>query len=122
MRVGFKLQSVHLASLAPRAEAARKRARTMMTLAAIGDTRPYVPRLSGALVGTGDTESQPTRGLLIYGSSAVPYARAQYYGLANKTRITHPQATMQWFAHSKAANKRKWEQVSRQQYRKEFDS
>jgi hypothetical protein len=116
----FKLKSVHLAGLAPRAAAARKRARTMMTLAAIGDTRPYVPRLSGALAGSGDSESQPERGLLIYGSSAVPYARAQYYGLPNKTLQHHPQATKEWFAVSKAANMRKWDAVAKQEYRKEF--
>lgn len=117
MRVGFKLKSVHLAGLAPRAAAARKRARTMMTLAAIGDTRPYVPRVSGHLADTGDAASQPERGLIIYDTD---YARAQYYGLPDKTKAFHPQATKEWFAVSKAANQSKWKRVAKQQYRKEF--
>jgi len=118
MRVGFKLKSVDLGQIGPRADAAKKRARTMMTLAAIGDTRPYVPRVSGALAASGDSESRPEQGLLIYGSSAVPYARRQYYGLPGKTKTRHPQATTQWFAHSKAANKGRWEQVAKRQYGK----
>ena len=117
MRVGFKLKSMDLGRIGPKAAIAKKRARTMMTLAAIGDTRPYVPKLSGELVGSADASSRPAQGLIIYDTD---YARAQYYGLPNKTTQFHPQAAMEWFAHSKAANKRKWEKVAKQEYRKEF--
>lgn len=117
MRVGFSLAKVDLGCIGSRASRARERARTMMTLAAIGDTRPYVPKLSGALVASGDKASQPSRGLIIYDTE---YARAQYYGLPNKTRQHHPQATKQWFEPSKAANKRRWQQVASSEYRKEL--
>lgn len=120
MRVRADIREIALGGIPPRAGRAQARAVEQMTLAAIADTRPYVPRLSGDLVASGESESQPQRGLVIYGSSAVPYARAQYYGLPNKTGSFHPKATSEWFVHSKAANKGRWERVAKSEYRKEF--
>jgi len=118
--IGFRVRKVDTRAASAKAARANKRAVTMMTLAAIGDTRPYVPRVSGALVGTADTESRPERGLIVYGSPRVPYARDQYYLFPRKTTAFHPRATRHWFAASKRDNARKWEKVAAEEYRKEF--
>lgn len=116
--VRCRVSKVDVGGVLRKVVAAKKRATVMMTEAARMDTRPYVPRVSGALVRTGDTESKPEQGLLIYGNAAVNYARAQYFGLPNKTTEKHPQATKEWFTHSKAANGRKWRNVAAQQFKK----
>ena len=120
MRMGFKIKSATVAPAVAKAAAARKRARVMMTEAARMDVRPYVPRVSGDLAGTADVESQPERGLLIYGNAAVPYARAQYYGLPLKTRVFHPHAVMEWFAQAKPVFVDSWERVAKRAYKEAF--
>lgn len=91
--------------------------RSMVTIAAREDTKPYVPYLMGDLRGTAETESVPEEGLLVYGNASVPYARAQYYGLPNKT---WPGTVMQWFEASKAANMPAWERVGQEAAREVF--
>jgi len=117
MRMHFRVKSVETGGVEAKLKRAKTRAVTLTTLAAIEDTRPYVPRLSGDLAGTADSGSQPSKGLIIYGSSAVPYARRQYYEFPRKTTTFHPQATTQWFEHSAAANRQKWERIFGQAYK-----
>lgn len=117
MRMSLRVKSVDTSGLSVKLARARTRALTLTTLAAIEDTRPYVPRLSGDLAGTADSGSKPASGLIVYGSSAVPYARRQYYDFPRKTTTFHPQATTMWFEYSKAANRLKWERTFGQEYK-----
>lgn len=117
MRVSFRVKSVDTRRAVDKAAKAHVRVTTMVTEAAREDTKPYVPYVTGALRRSAETESQPSRGLLVYGSSSVPYARAQYYGLPGKT---WPGTVMQWFEHSKAANRRKWERIAKVEYGRTF--
>lgn len=74
-------------------------------LAAIRDSEPYVPYVTGALRGTAHSESGPEAGRIVYGSAAVPYARPQYYGCPNKT---WPGTTMEWFPKAKERHGQAW--------------
>ncbi len=82
-----------------------------VTKAAQVDTDPYVPYLSGDLAASARLASDFEGGRLIYDER---YARAQYYGLVNKTKTPHVLATMHWFEHSKAANFRRWLRVAQE--------
>jgi hypothetical protein len=118
MRVTARVKSFDMGPALKKADSTQKRIVTMVTEAAREDTKPYVPYVTGALRGSAETESKPSLGKLVYGSSAVPYARAQYYGLANKS---WPGTVMQWFERSKAANKAKWERIAKLEYGRRFD-
>lgn len=74
------------------------------------DTEPYVPMQSGALKDSGITGTTIGSGTLKYQSE---YARAQYYGLPNKSTNAHPLAVMRWFEASKAVCKEKWARVAK---------
>lgn len=54
---------------------------------------------------SGQRGTVPGSGEIVYNA---PYAAAQYYGRANKSRDKHPQATMQWFEKAKAVHKARW--------------
>lgn len=118
MNVRCRVKSIDVSKAKRSVEADRKRAVVSVTEAARMDTLPYVPWVTGALARTADTESKPERGLLIYGNSAVPYARAQYYGMENKTTEWHPLACMQWFERSKAVNSLKWRRIAAAEFKK----
>lgn len=120
MRVICRVRAVDVSGIKRRADSRHPRVLAAVTEAVRMDTLPYVPWVTGALAGTANVESKPTRGLLVYGSSSVPYARAQYYTMPNKTRTAHPQATMQWFEASAATHKRSWRAVAGAEYRREF--
>jgi uncharacterized protein YkwD len=120
MRVAFRVKQIALGAITAKAAGARRASIVAMTEAARMDTLPYVPFVSGALARTADTESKPERGLLIYGNAAVPYARAQYYGMPNKTRKAHAHATLQWFEAAKAAKKRTWQRIAASEYDRHF--
>lgn len=117
MRVSARVAKVDVSKAQGKALLAHRKALTATTEAARVDTEPYVPFVTGALRRTAETESQPTRGLLIYGSSAVPYASAQYYGLPGKT---WPGTVMHWFQVSKARNGEKWRRINAQEYARHF--
>ena len=119
MKVTCKVASVNVAKAIAKASRAKRLSRIAMVEAARMDTLPYVPWVSGDLALTADTESRPEAGKLIYGNSAITYARAQYYTMPNKTRLPHPQATMQWFVHAKAARMAAWERVAQRVYNAE---
>lgn len=112
MKVNVSLKSADLSKAVAKAGKFEKGVRSVVTIAAREDTKPYVPFLDGPLQGSAETESKPEEGLLIYGNASVPYARAQYYGLPNKT---WPGTCMQWFDPSKAANMRKWERMAQEE-------
>lgn len=115
MDIDVRLKSIDLSKAIEKAGKMERQVRAMVTIAAREDTKPYVPYLNGDLRDSANTESQPEDGLLVYGSSSVPYAAAQYYGLPNKT---WPGTAMQWFEHSKAANLKKWIQIAQREAEK----
>ena len=103
MRISVK--SADVAGATRKAAPIKEAAVSAFTMAAIRDTEPLVPYVTGALRGTAHTESEPERGRLIYGSAAVPYARPQYYGNPNKT---WPGTIMQWWPPSLQAHQAAW--------------
>ena len=74
-------------------------------LAAVRDTEPLVPYLNGPLRESAHSESMPEEGRIIYGSAAVPYARAQYYGCPRKR---WPGTTTEWFPKAKQKHGAAW--------------
>ena len=82
-------------------ERSYKDAQFMLNEMVYTDSDPYVPMDSGDLKSIVQRDGES----IVYES---PYAAAQYYGLPNKKKGSHPQATMRWFEVAKAANKTKW--------------
>jgi hypothetical protein len=113
--ISCRVKSLNLRGAVKKAERAEKRVKAMVTLAAREDTKPYVPYVTGALRQSAEINSIPEQGLLVYGGPGVPYARAQYYRLANKS---WPGTTMQWFEASRAANRRRWETIAEEEARR----
>lgn len=117
MNVKFKMKSIDVKKVQAKSPLAHERALILGTDAARMDTNPYVPRITGDLAGSADIRSQPSKGLLIYSGT---YARAQYYGLPNKTKTFHPKAVMQWFQASKLVNAKHWRDVMAKAYSEFF--
>jgi hypothetical protein len=107
--ISVSVKQMQLADVFTKAGRAERRVKEAVTLAAREDTKPYVPYVGGDLRRSVELASIPEQGLLIYGGPGIPYARAQYYGLPNKT---WPGTTMQWFEASKAANIDKWIKIA----------
>lgn len=105
MSVTVNLGKVDVSKASGKARLIRAAAQSAAVLAARRDCEPYVPYVMGALRGSAETESQPRKALLKYGSAAVPYARAQYYGCPRKT---WPGTTMRWFEAAKGAYGAVW--------------
>lgn len=105
MTVRVKVEKVDLGTAKGKGRICTAAATAAMVLAARRDSEPYVPYRQGDLRLSAETESQPERSLLKYGSAAVPYARPQYYGYPNKT---WPGTAMKWFDKAKAAHLPEW--------------
>ena len=84
---------------------AKEKAQKWLDNEVLKDSEPYVPRKSGMLVKSGVLGTKLGSGKIIYNQV---YARAQYYGLPNKSKAVHPKATKQWFESAKAEKKSKW--------------
>lgn len=80
-----------------------------LTEAVYTDSDPYVPMDSGDL--KGQVERSGDRGEVVYN---MEYAAAQYYGLPNKKRGQHPQATSFWFEFAKRAKGSTWLRKAKQ--------
>lgn len=115
--MSVRIKSFDVAAAIAKGEEAATGIRTMVTMAAREDTKPYVPYVTGDLRGTAETESVPEEGLLVWGNASVPYAAAQYYLHPNKT---WPGTVMQWFEESKAANMPAWERTAQEAAREVF--
>lgn len=118
MRVSVSAIDVRPALM--KADRVKRLAVKAVTEAARMDTLPYVPWVTGDLARTADIESKPELGKLVYGNLGVPYARAQYYGLPNKTKTFHPRATVQWFEAAKAIKARAWKRIAADEYARHF--
>ena len=69
----------------------------------IKDSNFYAPFDVGGLRDSAIIGNKP--GKVIYNA---PYAKAQYYGLPNKSKDRNPNASMKWFERAKAKNKKAW--------------
>ena len=108
--VSARVSKLDLSGAERKAPLMAQAAQATCVMAAMRDSEPYVPYLTGALRGSAETESQPEQGKLVYGSAAVPYAAPQYYGRPNKT---WPGTTMKWFEHAADARLAQWVEEAR---------
>ncbi len=88
----------------------------MLDIQVAKDTDPFVPMLSGFLA-MWQVLTTIGSGLIVYRG---PYAKAQYYGLPNKTKTRHPQATMRWFEVSKSKNRASWLRQAKSEFKGNF--
>jgi hypothetical protein len=112
--ISARVKSINLEGAIRKAGKAERRVRTMVTMAAREDTKPYVPYVTGALRQSAEANSNLEQGRLVYGGGNIRYARAQYYGLPGKT---WPGTCMQWFEPSKAANIDSWIKIAEKEAR-----
>lgn len=103
MRLSVK--SVDASRAKSKAAPIEKAAVGAYAMAAIRDTEPLVPYLNGPLRESAHSESMPEEGRIIYGSAAVPYARAQYYDHPHKR---WPGTTTEWFPKAKQKHGDAW--------------
>lgn len=81
------------------------------------DSNKYCPQDTGILQKSVITHSVIGSGLLVW---RTPYAKAQYYGLPNKSHQKNPFATMKWFEVAKSKCLRQWEQIINGKFGKNF--
>lgn len=105
MSVTAKVETADLRGAQRKAAPISEAARAAVTMAAMRDTEQFVPRVTGAMRGTAELESEPEKGELVYGNGDVVYARPQYYGCPNKT---WPGTVMKWFEHAKPIYMSSW--------------
>ena len=79
------------------------------------DSNFFCPLDTGSLQKSGILHTVLGSGLLIWGA---PYAKAQYYGLPNKSHEHNPNATTKWFEVAKSRNKENWEKLVNEEYSK----
>lgn len=90
--------------------AARVKIRTAIALRVREDCKPFVPKVSGNLRGTAETQSSPEDGRIVWGGTQeVPYAAYQYYTAPHKT---YPGTCCEWFVSAEAAHKKEWEKTA----------
>lgn len=77
------------------------------------DSNYYAPQDTSALIDSGINSTVKGSGELEWNT---PYARAQYYGLPNKSKDKNPNAIMKWFEAAKAAKKTLWEKLANDKY------
>lgn len=80
----------------------------------VKDSNYYCPMRDGQLMRS-VLSSANGQGLLIW---ATDYARAQYYGLPNKSKDSNPNASTKWFEVAKAAKLKEWEALVNREYNK----
>ena len=105
MSVTLRVSKADIAKAEQKGSKARQASVAAVVMAARRDSEPYVPYLDGHLRRSAETESQPEKALLKYGSAAVPYARPQYFGCPHKN---WPGTTMRWFERAKEAHLPGW--------------
>lgn len=94
----LKVKKSNVSGAKKKSTAIQKATQAAIVMAARRDTEQFVPKVTGALRGTAHYQSEPEKGLLVYGDGNVTYARPQYYGCPNKTL---PGTEMKWFEHAK---------------------
>lgn len=81
------------------------RAQVALDTQVLRDSTPYVPMDQGELTNSGERATEPGSGKVIWDKV---YAWAQYNRLPNKSRDTHPLASVRWFEVAKAIKKKSW--------------
>lgn len=114
--MSVRVSSADFSKAFAKSDEAERRVKAMVSIRVREDCKPYVPYVSGALRGSAETESEPERGLVIWGSASVPYAAAQYYGLPGKT---YPGTCTEWFEAAKAAHGLSWAETTAAEAAKE---
>lgn len=79
------------------------------------DSNYYCPMYTGTLMKSGILNTVAGSGKVVWNT---PYAKAQYYGLENKSKQHNPNATSKWFEVAKARRKKEWEKLVNDEYRK----
>lgn len=90
-------------------------AQSVLDSQVLKDSNYYAPDVTGQLKDSGINGSKIGSGLLKWSAE---YAKAQYYGLPNKSRIKNPNARSKWFEYAKAINASKWEKMTNDKYNK----
>ena len=86
-------------------KAALGQAQAALDVQVIKDSNYFCPMAEGTLQASALTASEIGKGRVLW---ATPYARAQYYGLPNKSKDKNPNARMKWFEEAKARNREAW--------------
>ena len=105
MSVTVRVEKVQTEKAEAEGGVAKRAALAAYVMAARRDSEPYVPYLTGDLRRSAETESDPGKASLKYGSGGGPHARPQYYGCPRKTT---PGTTTRWFDAAKAAHGAIW--------------
>lgn len=79
------------------------------------DSNYYCPQDTGNLRKSAILSSVLGSGLITW---RTPYARAQYYGLPNKSLIPNPNARVKWFEVAKSKNLKNWEKIANDEFNK----
>lgn len=79
------------------------------------DSNFYCPKDTGELEASSVRSTDFGSGELIWDT---PYAKAQYYGLQNKSRDSNPNAVYKWFEAAKSTKLQEWLRLANGQYNK----
>lgn len=85
-----------------------RRAQFRLDQQVMKDSNYYCPQDVGSLQKSVIPSAAQAKGLLEWNEQ---YAKAQYYGLPNKSKDKNPNASMKWFERAKATSKEKWRKV-----------
>ena len=88
-------------------------AQAALDLQIIKDSNYFCPQDEGTLQASAVTASKVGEGELEWNT---PYARAQYYGLPNKSLDRNPNARLKWFEEAKAQFSDDWERIANEAY------
>jgi len=88
-----------------------QRAQFILDTQVIKDSNYYCPMAEGTLQSSALTASHIGQGLVMW---ATPYARAQYYGLPNKSHDKNINARMKWFEEAKIRNAGNWQHTAQE--------
>ena len=94
---------------------ASRRAQFRLDQQVAKDSNYFCPQDVGSLQKSVLPSVQSGDGLLEWNE---PYAKAQYYGLPNKSKDKNPNARMKWFEHAKTLWKKKWLEVAQRGFTK----
>lgn len=90
----------------------------VLTNQVLKDSNYYIPLDTGSLKNSGIISTKLNSGFVTW---RTPYARAQYYGLPNKSKEYNPNAACKWFEVAKSKNMAQWEKLANDQFNKNFN-
>lgn len=93
-------------------KAALGQAQAALDVQIVKDSNYFCPMAEGTLQASALTASEIGKGRVLW---ATPYARAQYYGLPNKSKDKNPNARMKWFEEAKARQRENWLSIAQRE-------